>query len=185
VWKHWVSFHRRQIILAGLAFFGMGLAVMGTMLLLAPVSPKGSSAEFHWMHCRECGFEREYSEALAQGKCPLCKPPKVGYFEPTTKKVGIGSGHVNPWRVFNIAVGVEAIIFMAVLLYIFSARKYAKKENYFYCICPRCKWRLRFKEKAAGTPGQCPRCKKVFTFPAEGTTERVDYPVDESEAIGF
>jgi Zn-finger nucleic acid-binding protein len=34
--------------------------------------------------------------------------------------------------------------------------------------CPRCKRKLRFRQRQAGHRGACPRCKGDFTFPLSG-----------------
>src|SRR5947209_20362534 len=92
------------LTLAAVALIGVTYAV------LAPAPVKAGTA-YKFMHCRECGFERPYDAKMAEGKCPMCKPPKVGYFTPTMEKVG--NNPVSPWWAFRVAALAEVVAFLA------------------------------------------------------------------------
>ena len=109
-----------------------------------------------------------------------CKPPKVGYFEPTEKPLGPG-GRSNPWRWFYSAISVEAILFLGLLAYVIKPRQREEKENYVYCNCPHCKWRLRFRDSLLGKGGQCPRCKRLFRFPEMEEADQEEHPETEEQ----
>jgi hypothetical protein len=62
-----------------------------------------------------------------------------------------------------VVVGVPIV---AVGGYLFARARRAPKEiEYEHFNCPHCKRRLRYQPKQAGHQGQCPRCRKAFTFP--------------------
>jgi hypothetical protein len=152
-----------QVVLLVLATAGL---IGASYAVLAPTAVK-KGTEYKFMHCKECGFERPYEPTMADRPCPMCRPPKVGYFVPTMERIG-GGTQVSPWWSFRIAAAAEVVAFMAGLWWVLSRKRPAADEGEeMYCRCPHCKWRLRFREKSAGKPGQCPRCKRFFRFPEE------------------
>jgi hypothetical protein len=163
--------YRRLVQVALLLLVAGGLLGVSYAVLAPGIHRKDAGYKF--MHCRECGFERPYDAKMAEGKCPMCRPPKVGYFTPTVERVG--SSPTSPWWPFRIAATAEVVALMAGLWFTLRPRRVNEEEVSLYCRCPYCRWRLRFREAAAGKPGQCPRCKRFFRFPEESE----QHPEDE------
>src|ERR1700676_4514620 len=59
--------------------FGATLFALAAWVFLAPNESRAKSADYKFMHCTTCGFERPYDQKMSEGKCPKCHPPKVGY----------------------------------------------------------------------------------------------------------
>src|SRR5262245_33558599 len=106
----------RLLVRVALLVVGMGAAAGVTYAVLAP-APVRRGVPYKFMHCRECGFEREFDAKMAEGRCPICKPPMVGYFEPTMERTG-NRQTGSPWWPFRIALAAEVIVFLAALWFI-------------------------------------------------------------------
>lgn len=165
---------RVRLVLIVLAALAGGVL---TWFLLAPHQFRKKSVDYKFMHCTTCGLERPYEAAKANERCMKCQPPKVGYYEPTEHPVG-ANGRSNPWRWFNIAIGVEVLALLGTLFYTLRPVKDKEKQQvHWRCSCPHCNWRLRFRASLAGKSGQCPRCRRFFHFPTE------DAEIEESEPV--
>ncbi len=144
-------------------------------LLLAPSNKPNSGAEYKYMHCKTCRTERAYDLRFADLKCLKCSPQKDGSYVPTVASISSAGG--NPWKWFGIAVALEVILYMGLVVYLVSPRSAVIEERFLYCNCPKCKWRLRFRERSAGKDGACPRCKRTFRFPAPEQADDHEHPV--------
>ena len=163
-----ISKNRYRVILL---CAGLVVAVVVTWLLLAP--GRSRSSEYKFMHCKVCKSERAYESSFSTQKCLKCAPKKEAAFVPTVSSI---SGGANPWKGFSIAVALEFIVFMGLLLYVLKAKAEQVVVRMLYCNCPKCKWRLRFRETSAGKSGQCPRCKYVFKFPEAVQADTREFP---------
>jgi hypothetical protein len=96
----------RQVIRVALLDVGTAAAVGVTYAALSP-APARRGVEYKYMHCRECGFERQFDAQMAEGRCPLCKPPKVGYFESTMERTGNRQSGSPWWQPFPFLWGSD------------------------------------------------------------------------------
>lgn len=169
---------RGPLARVGVLLCGFGLAVGLAYVLFAPGDRKAGGGQYKFLYCAECGFERPYDAQLADTRCTLCKPPKVGYLRPAVESVRKGGRPPWPWNRFVIAVGIKVVALLGGLVYVLGRRPAAEaeKEAYASWACPHCKRRLKFRLSSAGKAGQCPRCKRFFKFP--------DAVGQEDQAVG-
>jgi hypothetical protein len=57
------------------------------------------------------------------------------------------------------------VLALGAYLFVRSRQPRQAQVSFKYFQCPHCKQRLRYQQKQAGHPGQCPRCKRSITFP--------------------
>jgi hypothetical protein len=65
-----------------------------------------------------------------------------------------------------IVVALAALVAGGV--FVFLRSRPVPEEPVLTFACPRCKRKLRFRQRQAGHRGACPRCKGDFTFPLSG-----------------
>jgi predicted RNA-binding Zn-ribbon protein involved in translation (DUF1610 family) len=65
-----------------------------------------------------------------------------------------------------VILGVTAALLGGGGFFWLRGRRAPKEEPVFHLNCPSCGRRLGYKARQAGRQGQCPRCRKTFTFPA-------------------
>lgn len=168
-----ISHHRYRVIYLTT---GLLVCVAAAWLLLAPRTPK--AAEYKFMHCKTCETEREYDGKSTDLKCTKCK--KTVTFIPTVASI---KAEGNPRKSFYVAVSLLIIAYMGLLLLLVKPRPKEVEKRFLYCNCPKCKWRLRFKETSANKDGQCPRCKKVFRFPSPEIADTKEFPTSKNEPV--
>jgi uncharacterized paraquat-inducible protein A len=151
-----ISRHRYGVIYLTV---GLLVCLIVSWMLLVPKGPAGTDYKF--MHCRTCKTERAYDGKDPEAKCTKCKRTVI--FVPTVQS--IHNPGPSRWKSFLVAAAIEAIVYMGLLVYLINPGANVEAVKYLYCNCPKCKWRLRFRETSAGKSGQCPRCRQVFEFP--------------------
>jgi len=176
---------QQKLVRVAVLILTMGLAVMISLLFLAPRGKK-KLAEYKFMHCKQCKWEQPFKEQLLKSPCTYC-PKKDGELVPTVESMRGKGGSLaaenslNPWKWFNISLLIESVLFLGGLVYILRAREKEAAVKHLYCNCPHCKWRLRFRESLVGKGGQCPRCKRLFKFPEGEEAEKEEFPQEQEE----
>jgi len=62
-------------------------------------------------------------------------------------------------------ISLTVLLAIANLVAWFRSRPSRRTEPVYHFNCPACNQRLRYRARQVGNPGQCPRCKKRWTFP--------------------
>ena len=143
----------------------IGLLVMlvthGLLLPQRTVDP----SKYRFMHCSECGREMTYSAKLAGKQCAQCLS-KTAHYVPTVESVGQGHHVPDSMKRYVFAMSVEGVGLLAAVVYLLSHPQRNRKSTvYLYCQCKKCKRRLRYRARAAGSKGICPRCNWEVAFP--------------------
>ena len=147
-------------------FTRIGIVVLGLILTASLVvslvtqGPTTRAPEAREGHCPDCG-RRLSPAAITAGQCPFCqltKGPDAGKLDRTTARRG--------WLFPAITGG--AIVVLAILysvLWFRTRRATAKEETQYRVNCRKCGRRLRYRERQAGKPAQCPLCRSFLVFP--------------------
>ncbi len=169
-----------QLLLC-MALFG-GVVWVSAKLLGPKDAPKVGQAtdEYKYLVCNECKLEVLYNREMDRHTCPKCQPPKVGYLMPSKTSVKSG-GDGNPWRRYNIAVGVEFIVFLMVIVYLLS-RPVADVPTDYILNCLHCGLALRYQPDGFDQYALCPGCDQVIKLPDEEEAMTQEDQEDVKEA---
>lgn len=156
--KRWI-----QVFLSLLALCG---AVYAAQRVLGPKEAKAGpkdAAVYKYLTCSECKFEMSYNPEQENKTCPKCKPPTVGYLTAAKESIKKG-GDGSPWRRYNIAVAVAAVVWLAVV-YLLLSRPVAAAPTEFVVNCLHCGLALRYKPDGCDQYALCPGCEQVVKLP--------------------
>ncbi|QEL18382.1 hypothetical protein [Limnoglobus roseus] len=164
---------KKKVVQLLLATALLGGIVWGSARLLGPktldrVDTAGQARakeEYKYLICNSCKLEVLYTAELDNHTCPKCQPPKVGYLMPSKTSIKSG-GDGNPWRRYNVAVAIEAVLYLALIYYLLS-RPVDETPTEFVLTCLHCGLSLQYKPDGFDQYAICPGCEQVIKLPDE------------------
>jgi hypothetical protein len=151
----------RNYTLIGMGVVGAGIVVWVVVMLVLESGGKKTAAVADANHCPVCGKELPPAYQ-GTGECPYCAANKAAGKATVQTSKGVSRNLVVP----GILGGLFAILLGTHVALLIRNRKIAAApEELYYFQCPKCKRKMRFREKQAGRLGACPLCRRPIVFP--------------------